>query len=72
MIITIRVVELMVVFGDAARLVWGARRFHKFLVHKFLRRYFGVDFRDYQEISSYEAPPPGRILRFGPKKWITV
>ena len=41
----IRVVELMFVFGDAERMVWQARDFHKFLVHKFLRRYFGVDFR---------------------------
>ena len=35
----------MFVFGDAERMVWQARDFHKFLVHKFLRRYFGVDFR---------------------------
>ena len=28
----VRVVELMFVFGDAARLVWQVRRTHKFLI----------------------------------------
>ena len=39
-LLVVRVEEFMFVFGDAARLVWQARDFHKFLVHKFLRRYF--------------------------------
>ena len=50
----VRVVEFMFVFGDAARLGWKARRTHKFLGHKFLRRYFGR-----RSETSHPAKPAG-------------